>query len=299
MLTARALVALLGGAFLNLNMTTCRSPGEDDTAKEPESAAPARVDLPSVNTKDLSPREQAQWSLHVSELLSPCKNVPVSVAACIQEKRDCAACQPAAEYLVGQVKEGKTRGQVDAAYKERFSPEAILSIDITGSPVKGPDNAAITIVEWADFECPACRAASPDLDEVVKSNKDVRLVFKNFPLDMHEHAEMAARAAVAADRQGKFWEMHAALFESGVPLTEATLFKIAEELKLDAAQFKKDIRSEEVADRVAKDKQQADEVKLRATPTLFINGRPFNYGTDLKSGLLEWIELERKLVKSK
>ncbi len=298
MLTVRALVALLGSAFINLNMTTCRSPGQDDKALEASPTEPTRVVLPAVDTKDLSPREEAQWSLHVTELLSPCKDVPVSVAKCVQEKRECSACKPAADYLVGQVREGKTRAQVDAAYKERFSPQAVMSIDLSGSPAKGPDSAAITIVEWADFECPACRAASFALDEVVKSNKDVRLVFKNFPLDMHEHAEAAARAAVAADRQGKFWEMHAALFGSQVPLTEATLAKIAEEIGLDLAKFKKDIRSEDIADRVAKDKVQADEVKLRATPTIFINGRLFNYGTDLKSGLMEWIALERQLVEA-
>lgn len=296
MLTARLMSALLGSAFINLSMTTCRSPGEAEKVPETEQAAPARVELEGVDTSDLSPREESQWSAHVSELLAPCKNTPVSVAKCVNEKRDCDACVPAAKYLVGQVREGKTRAQVEVAYKDRFSPDTVVDIDLSGSPAKGAPNASVTIVEWADFECPACQVAVPVLNQFVEKNDDVRLVFKNFPLDIHENAEYAARAAMAADRQGKFWEMHKALFASQMPLTEPTILRIAEDLGLDMEQFKKDQRSEAVADAVARDRKQGEKVKLRATPTLFINGRLFSYGTDLQAGLEEWVQLERKLV---
>jgi protein-disulfide isomerase len=299
MLTARLVATLLGSALLNLNLTTCQSPGESDKVPEAKKEAPSRVQLPEVDTKELSPREQSQWSNHVSTLLSPCENTPVSVAVCVGEKKDCKACLPAAEYLVGQVREGKTSSQVERAYKERFSPDAVIEIDVDGSPSKGAPNAPITIVEWADFECPACQAASPTLDEFVKKNPDVRLVFKNFPLDLHENAEMAARASVAADKQGKFWEMHKELFSAQVPLIETTLFDFAKKLGLDLEQFKKDLRSEAVADAVARDRKQGEEAKLRATPTIYINGRLFSYGADLAQGLAEWVELERKLVGAK
>ncbi len=297
MLTARLTVALLGSAFLNLSMTTCRSPGETDKTPEKKSE-PARVTLSGVDTSQLSPREEARWSAHVSELLAPCEDTPVSVAKCVEEKRNCSACQPAAEFLVAQVREGKTQAQVDAAYKARFSPDAVFEVDTMGSPSKGSPNAPITIVEWADFECPACRAASPVIEEVIKENKDVRLVFKNYPLDAHPNAEQAARAALAADLQGKFWEMHKALFASQMPLTESTLLQIAKDLGLDEAKFKDDMRSEEVADRVARDRKQGEAVKLRATPTIVINGRMFDYASDMKQGFDQWLGLERKLVKS-
>ncbi len=298
MLTARLIASLLGSAILNLNMTTCHSPAEIDKVPEPESVPPRQVKLPEVKTDDLSPREKAQWSSHVSELLAPCKKVPVSLATCIGEKRACAACLPAAKFLATQVREGKTRTQVDLAYKERFSPESVVEIDIAGSPVKGAPHAPITIVEWADFECPACRAASPALDKLVQENKDIRLVFKNFPLSSHEHAERAARAAMAADRQGKFWQMHKALFSSEMPLTENTLNGFAKSLGLDMTQFKKDIRSDAIADAVARDRKEGEKVKLRATPTIFINGRSFSYSTDLELGLKQWIALEREVTKS-
>lgn len=298
MLTARLTVALLGSAFLNLSMTTCRSPGEADKTPEKKAEPASHVTLPGVDTSQLSPREEARWSAHVSELLAPCEDTPVSIAACIEEKRACPACLPAAEYLLTQVREGKTQSQVDAAYKTRFSAQGAIEIDITGSPSKGAPDAAITIVEWADFECPACRNASPVIDEVVKENRDVRLVFKNYPLDAHQNAELAARAALAADLQGKFWEMHHALFASQMPLIESTLLQVARDLKLDEERFKTDMRSEAVADRVAHDRKQGEDVKLRATPTIFINGRLFDYAVDMKTGFNEWIALERKLVGS-
>jgi protein-disulfide isomerase len=277
-------------------MTTCRSPGEGDKTAEQKSEPATRVTLQGVDSSQLSPREEARWSAHVSELLAPCENTPVSVAKCVEEKRACAGCLPAAEYLMVQVREGKTQSQVNAAYKARFAADSVVPIDVTGSPSKGAPDAPITIVEWADFECPACKAASPVLDQVVAENKDVRLVFKNFPLDIHQNAELAARAAVAADAQGKFWEMHKLMFDSTVPLVEATLLKFAQDLGLDLEQFKASLRSEATADRVAQDRKHGEEVKLRATPTVFVNGRLFEYGVDMKVGFDEWLGLERKLL---
>lgn len=299
MLTARLAAALFGSALINLNLTTCRSPGESErSAPETEASAPKRVKLQGVDSSELSPREEARWSAHVSELLAPCEDTPVSLAKCVEEKRACPACLPAAEYLVSQVREGKTRGQVEAAYKERFSAEAVTEIDLSGSPSKGSPTAPITIVEFADFECGMCRMASGPLNDFVKANADVRLVFKNFPLSGHEHAEEAARAAMAADLQGKFWEMHAAIF-SAQALTETAIVQMAQELGLDVERFKKDLRSEAIADAVARDRKLGEAVKLTGTPTIFINGRRFTASADLKSGLESWVSLERKLLGKK
>src|SRR5690606_20609804 len=123
--------------------------GESErSAPETEANTSSRVKLDGVDTSQLSPREEARWSAHVSELLAPCTDTPVSLAKCVQEKRSCAACLPAAEYLVTQVREGKTQGQVEASYKERFSAESVVELDLSGSPSKGSPNAPITIVEF-------------------------------------------------------------------------------------------------------------------------------------------------------
>ncbi|HSC86846.1 MAG TPA: thioredoxin domain-containing protein, partial [Polyangiaceae bacterium] len=212
MLTSRLMGPLLGCMVINLNLTTCRSPAESDPVPPSQAAAPAETKLEGVDTSQLTAREKAQWSAHVNQLLAPCESTPVPVAQCVKEKRDCAACTPAAQYLLEQVQSGHTKAQAEAAYRARFAADQVKSIDLLGSPSRGPGDAIITVVEFADFECPACKAASPALDKVLAENPDVRFVFKNFPLDMHPNAESAARAAMAADKQGKFWEMHHELF---------------------------------------------------------------------------------------
>lgn len=291
--------ALAGSILINLNMTTCRSPGESEKGHSPEGGS-TNVDLPGVDTSQLTAREKREWSAHVSEQLAPCADQPVSIAQCVQEKRPCAACLPAAKYLLDQVQKGRTRAQAEAAYRARFAPDQVKPIELTGSPSKGPTDAPIVIVEWADFECPACRAAVPVIDGVLaKHPNDVRLVFKNFPLEIHQNAESAARAAMAADRQGKFWQMHHDLFMSEAPLTKGTIDGIAKKLGLDMAQFGKDLESEATADRVARDRKQGDAVRLHATPTIYVNGREFSYADDLGAELDAWIELELELLGKK
>ena len=296
MLTSRLIGPLLGCMVINLNMTTCRSPGEDEPG--PPSAAPAPVDvkLSGIDTGDLTAREKAQWSAHVTQLLAPCESTPVSIAQCVEEKRNCAACTPAAEYLLVQVRQGRTKAQAEAAYRARFASDQVRNIPLEGSPSKGPTDASIVIVEWADFECPACKAASPQLDELVQAHQDVRLVFKNFPLDIHQNAETAARAAMAADKQGKFWEMHHALFQAEEPPTAEFIARTAKSLGLDMAAFEKDLRSEAVADAVSRDRKQGRDVQLKGTPSVFINGREFSYSMDMATELKAWIALERKLL---
>src|SRR5688500_12850183 len=120
------------------------------------------------------------------------------------------ACLPAARTLVEQVRRGGTRTQVEADYRDRFGADGVTHLDGSGCASEGPEAAPVLIVEFADFECPACAAARPVIDELYHRHLDkVRVVFKHFPLGMHPNAEKAARAAVAAGRQGKFWELHA------------------------------------------------------------------------------------------
>lgn len=295
--------ALLGCMFVNLNMTTCRSPGEGEpTAHKPATqvSAPKNVELPGIDSSELTPREKAQWSSHVSELLSPCPKVTVSIAACVLEKKECAACTPAAEFLLTQVKQGRTPGQTEAAFEARFGADTKVELEIDGSPSKGPADAPIVVVEFADFECPACRAASGVLDGIVGKSSDVRLVFKNYPLTaIHLNAEAAARAAVAAGRQGKFWEMHHELFSVEPPLAPERIKGMAKKIGLDLAQFDADMRSEAVADAVRADQKLGQRVKLESTPSIYVNGRRIEVVNDLAVDLQAWIDLERKLLSDK
>jgi protein-disulfide isomerase len=298
MLSFRAAAALLLFGFLNTKLVTCRSPGESTPDAGQTRSETKDVNLPGVDTSSLTAREKSEWSRFVSELRSPCPDQPVSVAQCVSESRACKACVPAAKFLSRQVQRGRTRPQVEAAYKARFAPEQVKEIALEDSPSKGNPAAPVVLVEFADFQCPACRGARPVLEEVMKKHEgQTRLVFKHFPLGIHQFAEKAARAARAAQAQGKFWEMYGALFDNQERLSPAVVDELAKGLGLDMAKFNKDMDSEAMADAVSRDRKQAERLDIQSTPTLYINGRQFPATPDFAEELSEWIELEVELTK--
>ena len=147
-------------------------------------------------------------------------------------------------------------------------------IDITGAPVRGKADAPVTLVVFSDFECPWCAKLEPLLAQLLAANADtVRIVFKHLPLPMHPQAEPAALAAIAAQRQGKFWEMHDALF-AVQQWTPAAVTETATRIKLDMTRFQADLNSQETRMQLAKDKADAQAAEVAATPSVFVNGRP-------------------------
>jgi protein-disulfide isomerase len=285
-------------ALASSRLTTCRSPGE--TGGDASAGRTDRVvALKGIDTAALTARERSDWSRAVSELLSPCPDQPVSVEQCVNESRPCAACAPAAHFLVEQVKRGRTRGQVDAAYHARFSADQLKTIDLGDSPSKGAPNAPVVIVEFADFECPACADKRSLLDKLLEENTGkVRLVFKNFPLSIHQNAEKAARAGVAAHRQGKFWQIHPLLFENQSDLSPANVEKLAQKAGLDLTRFRQDRDSEATADAVMRDRKQGETLAIDSTPSLFINGRHFPGTADFDQDLQDWLKLEFELTRA-
>ena len=287
-------LSLLGAlACLGASCTPKSDPSDNKPAASPE------VSLTGVDTSALTPRERREWAAQVSELLAPCPDTPVSIAQCVKEQRACKACLPAAQFLLKQVKAGKAKKEREEAFQGRFDPSKTKTLVIEGSPFQGPPEAPVTIVEWADFECPFCRIVSPVLDQLVERfGGQVRLVYKFYPLASHPHGEIAARAAIAAMNQGKFWEMHHVIFENQERLEQADLERYAKELGLDLAKFKKDFTAEETTQRIEKDKKQADEVGLDGTPMIFINGREVNLQqlTNPYEDLEDWVELDLELL---
>ncbi len=235
------------------------------------------VSLPGVDTSILTPRERREWSAQMSELIAPCPDVPVSLAACVKESRPCKACLPAAQLMLKLVQNGIAKKDRDELFKARFDPKAIKTVVTDGSPEKGPADAVVTIVEWADFECPACQATAPVLDALVERFPgQVRLIYKNYPLKAHPHAEAAARASVAAGAQGKFWEMHHKLFNARGRLEQTDIEETAKQLGLDLAKFRADLTAPPTLERVEKDVKQAEGLGLTGTPFILINGREVN-----------------------
>lgn len=210
------------------------------------------------------------------------------------ESRKCAKCLPAAQLLIKQVRAGRSRSQAEDAFFARFASDRIKPIDVADSPSRGSSSAPVTIVEWADFECPHCRQAAPLFEKVVEKHPGkVRLVFKFYPLQAHVHGESAARATVAAMKQGKFWEMHHILFEHQESLEPRDIEKYAKEIGLDMTKWKADWESEATADRVSHDRKQGDLVAVTGTPTVYINGREYDLTKfDMNDDLEDWVNLE-------
>ena len=293
MISLRLAGAALSFALFNSQLTTCRSPGEGGSEAAPARAEVKDVTLNGVDSSALTGREKSDWSRYVSELLAPCPDQPVNLAQCVQENRSCKQCLPAASYLVKQVQRGRTRSQIEAAYRARFSADAIKNIELDDSPAKGPAGAPVLLVEFADFECPVCGAARPVLDELYKHYEgQMRFVFKNFPLPMHQYAERAARAGVAAHKQNKFWEMHAVLYDNQQQLEPSNVERLAKSIGLDMARFVQDRDSEAVADFVARDRKEGEHLEISGTPSVFINGRKFENTGDFKEDLDDWVTLE-------
>jgi protein-disulfide isomerase len=141
-------------------------------------------------------------------------------------------------------------------------------------PIRGPANAKVTIVEFSDFQCPFCGRVIPTLQQIEKNYaKDVRIVFMHNPLPFHEHAELAAEAAVAAEAQGKFWEMHDKLFANQQALTRPDLEKYAQEIGLDMGKFKAALDSHSGKKKIDADLAVARQVGVQGTPNFFVDGR--------------------------
>ncbi len=161
--------------------------------------------------------------------------------------------------------------------------------------IKGNKNAKVTLIEFSDFQCPACKRFMPYVKKIAeKYSNDLRVVYRHFPLtSIHKNAILAARASEAASKQGKFWAMHDLLFNNQEEWAESeNPMKFFEEyaklLSLDMEKFKQDFNSKETTRKIKTDRALAFKLQLRGTPTFFLNGQELH---NLKS----FEEFEQKI----
>ncbi|MCP4502822.1 MAG: thioredoxin domain-containing protein [Deltaproteobacteria bacterium] len=251
------------------------------------SEAPAEVklaqrkpptDFPAVDLSGLGEMERMAFAQIVNEEICPC-SCPKSFGACLQKDTKCAPAVLMGNWIAKQLREG-VPGEVLAEQVTRevaagfgAKPKKIFT---SGYASKGAAKPKHTIVEFADFECAHCRAAGAMVDRLVKDHKDVKVVFKHFPLSFHQMAMPAAIATEAAAEQGRFWEMHNAVFATQNMLDENLLMGHAKALGLDVRRFEKDIKSPSLAAKVQASRAEGEKLGIESTPTFFINGRPFN-----------------------
>lgn len=160
---------------------------------------------------------------------------------------------------------------------------------------KGPENAKVTIVEFSDFQCPACQSAQATVQQLLASHpEDVRLVYRHYPLtSIHPYAQLAAQATEVAARENKFWEYHDLLFATQDDWSKMrTLQQVkeqfgdyAQQIGIDKATFLSTIDSDEVKSKVLEDVTLGGQLNIDSTPTFFVNGQPAAPG----SGLVETV----------
>ena len=246
-------------------------------------------DLPGVDITGLNARQKAAAVKILRSADCSCA-CGMKLAECRVKDPGCAYSTNLSAEVVRSVKAGKTESETLAALKaskwahvqgEPSAPGKLLDdpveISAYGSPAKGPAKAPITLVEFSDFQCPYCAIAIGELDRVLKAHpQDVRLIFKQYPLETHPQAALAAAAALAADKQGKFWPMHDALFAHRNDLSRPAILEIAKQNGLNVTRFQSDWDSTEVRETVVRDVQDGDRVRVEGTPTVFVNGQRFN-----------------------
>jgi len=189
--------------------------------------------------------------------------------------------QPIVDFLQSQ-RQGQARAQLVDELRGKannvtvmLDPPRVEVAVAPGDPADGPADAAITIVEFSDYQCPFCARVTPTMAQVMKTyGGKVRRVFKDFPLPSHPQAPKASEAARCAGDQGKYWELHERLFANQGGLEVPAIKQTASTLGLNQSQFDQCLDSGKYTAQVQADLAQGESLGVNSTPTLYINGRP-------------------------
>jgi len=253
-------------------------------AQTPKAAEPweKAETLGNVDLSSLTPVQKKAVLKLLREQDCSCQ-CGMKTAECIVKDPNCSYSRALAKIAIQGVKDGKTLVEISKlmdASPKAHRPKVLedpVSIPVAGSPVRGPADARITLIEFSDFECPYCSAAVKQVDAVMAAYpKDVKLIYKQFPLSMHPHAQMAAEASLAANEQGKFWEMYEVLFKNSRRLSAENMLSMAQQIGLDMNKFKADLDSGKFKAVIEKDLADGDAAGVYGTPAFYINGQQYN-----------------------
>ena len=225
-------------------------------------------------------------ALLATEVESKLKPVEDAEAQAFYETNKARMRQPI-EQMMPRIKDmlaGQQRNEIQGAFLDtlrvKYNPKILLEptraeVGIAGAPSKGGANAAVTIVEFSDFQCPFCSRVNPTIDQVLKTYGDqVKVVFRQFPLNsIHPQAQKAAEASLCAHEQGEFWKYHDAMFADQKGLQVDQLKAKATTVGLDAEKFNACLDGGKFASKVATDLAEGSQAGVSGTPAMFVNGR--------------------------
>jgi 2-hydroxychromene-2-carboxylate isomerase len=263
-------------------------------AAQAPAAAPGGEDKtppPGIDLSSLDEFERKVFFRVVNREPSACGKAH-SLLHSVKNDPSCRKSYYAVKYVVRLVDGGFTDSEIGERLQKRFRSGERRNIDVAEAPVKGNPSARVTLVEFVDYECPHCKRVQPVMRQALDEFKnDVKLYFKHYPLGGHTNARLAAEAAVAAQKQGKFWPYSDQIWSHAEALSPAVLEQIAKDVGLDVERWRKDLDSEDVRARVEKDHAEGGVLGIAATPTIYLNGREFSDNRDIDS-LRDWINEE-------
>jgi protein-disulfide isomerase len=292
---ASSLLPLIGALAGWIATPACAKspPAEAHPADPTPVAAGAGADQtppPGVDVSKLDDFSKKVFFRIANSEPSVCGQAQSLLASAKATTNGCARSVGALRYVAKLVGEGYTDSEVSEALAKRYRSVSPKKIDVADAPMKGNPNAQITLIEFADYECPHCKRFQPVLHQIMDEfPNDVKLYFKHYPLPQHTNARLAAEGAAAAQKQGKFWQYQDKLWEHQDDLSPAEVEKVAKESGLDLTKFRQDVASAPVKAKVDKDHADGTAAGIQATPTLYINGREYTDSRDADS-LREWIK---------
>jgi protein-disulfide isomerase len=257
----------------------------DDSEPPPEKRQP----LEGIDTKGLDDAQKERFEALADKLASPCGKAH-SLRTSKNTDAECVRAKFALEYVVALLVDGASDSDARELYDLKYREAQKHGFKLDGVPHQGPEDASVVLVEFFDYGCPACARFKPVLDEALEAYPaDAVLYFKMFPLSAHPDSPGAAQAVLAAAKQGKFLEMHKVLFEKQHNQKKADLDNYAKSIGLDMGQFQKDYTAAE--GQVLADRKEGEGANVMGTPTIFLNGRPYE-GPENAKYLKMWIAEE-------
>ncbi len=232
----------------------------------------ALAELPGFDFSRLTQAAKKELASVLTDEFDYCGR-PLTLLASLKKGDACRHTKRLVGFAATLASEGSPATEIInqlSKYNQGFAKRAALKPD--ERLCKGSKDAKVTVVEFADFECPACAAARPLIEELAKS-RPVRICYAPFPLQSHPHAVLAGQAALFARDQGKFWAMHDALFDNQLSLSEGYIKQLAGKLGLDAAALGKVFAAGKYVDELNASKEQGKAGGVEMTPSLFLNGR--------------------------
>lgn len=273
-----------------------KSQKDDEQAAD---APPADI-YPGMKLGVLDGSERTKFVEIAKAEVCPCPDAAESLHVCLQDQaKSCNLAMQVAGTMARGVKAGASKTDIlDVVAKFVENAQKTHAFDLKDVPAKGNKDAPVTLVEFADFQCPHCKVASGILDTISKKYGDkVVIYFKQFPLNAHGQSSNAAVAALAAHNQDKFWQMHDLLFENQRTLTDDSYERFAGRIGLNLSKFKTDLKSPMIAGAISRDRKEGEQAGLTGTPTIYINGHQYQGAID-QAAITAAIDAELKALEA-